>query len=185
MSDSQNKWDGILPSERKRLLEQFTSIDYSFQTWRELPEQIRAEFTQAIREDAHRSGLPVKPRGGDVVRMKVPWKWAGDMVRPNTYGFIGGDTEADSDSDVQITFNSQPFVGRTYMGPEVCSASGGPGTISTPVWELRETGDTVKLDCWRWKNGVPEADNGDYYKRTCRIWDWYPSTEPGGTNSKS
>jgi hypothetical protein len=109
------------------------------------------------------------PRGGDAACLRAPWKWAGSLVKVGDYGFIGGAVNSEYLVSVEITFNSVPFVDESY-----CSASGGPGSIATPVAELIPTTERVALRCWRWKDGYARADNGAEYMRVCRVWDWYP-----------
>jgi hypothetical protein len=109
------------------------------------------------------------PRGGDVVRLCSPWKWAGSLVKVGDYGFIDGGARDEYLVSVQITFNSVPFIDESY-----CSASGGPGSIDTPIVELKPTAERVALRCWRWNDGHARAHNGSEYMRVCRVWDWYP-----------
>jgi hypothetical protein len=108
------------------------------------------------------------PRGGDVVRLCAPWKFAAALAI-GSFGFIDGAVNAEYLISVEITFNSVPFLDDLY-----CSASGGPGSIATPIMELRATHERVALRCWRWKNGLACAHNGAEYLRVCRVWDWYP-----------
>lgn len=111
------------------------------------------------------------PRGGDAVRVAAPWKWAGSMVKVGQIGIIGGSVEHDKTQDVHITFNYSAFNdGRS------CSCSGGPATIATPIGELKPTGETVKVRCWMWNDGMAQAHNGRDYQREVRLWDWYPDT---------
>lgn len=109
------------------------------------------------------------PRGGDVVRIAAPWKWAGPTLKIGSLGFIDGSVNSEYLLTVQITFNSVPFTDWQY-----CSASGGPGSIATPVSELKPTHERVQMTCWMWKDGFARAHNGAEYLRTCRVWDWYP-----------
>jgi hypothetical protein len=110
------------------------------------------------------------PRGADVARLRVSWKWAGGLVKVGDYGFIDGGVREEYLTSVQITFNSVPFVDESF-----CSASGGPGSIATPISELKPTDERVALLCWRWSDGRAAAHNGAEYMRVCRVWDWYPA----------
>jgi hypothetical protein len=109
------------------------------------------------------------PRGGDAVRLCAPWKFA-TTLQIGAYGFIDGAVNGEHLISVEITFNSVPFVDESY-----CSASGGPGSIATPIAELKPTSDRVALRCWRWNDGYARAHNGSEYMRVCRVWDWYPN----------
>jgi len=109
------------------------------------------------------------PRGGDVVRLRTPWKWAGPLVKVGDYGFIDGGVNEEYLVSVQITFNSVPFIDDSY-----CSASGGPGSIATRITELQPTDERVALLCWRWSDGHARAHNGSEYLRVCRVWEWSP-----------
>lgn len=108
------------------------------------------------------------PRGGDAVRLCAPWKFA-TSLEIGSYGFIDGAVKEEYLVSVEITFNSVPFVDDSF-----CSASGGPGSIATPITELRPTNDRVALRCWRWRDGHARAHNGVEYMRVSRVWDWYP-----------
>jgi hypothetical protein len=110
------------------------------------------------------------PRGGDVARLMTPWKWAGQLVKVGDYGFVDGCVGEEHLISVQITFNSVPFVDESF-----CSASGGPGSIATPISELKPTQERVGMCCWRWSDGRACAHNGAEYIRVCRVWDWYPT----------
>jgi len=110
------------------------------------------------------------PRGGDVVRLQAPWKWAGTSVKVGDCGFIDGCVTEEYLISVQITFNSVPFVDERFS-----SASGGPGSIATAITELKPTSERVAVRCWRWSDGHARAHNGAEYIRVCRVWDWYPT----------
>lgn len=110
------------------------------------------------------------PRGADVARLQAPWKWAGTLVKVGDYGFIDGCVCEEYLISVNITFNTVPFVDESF-----CSASGGPGSIATPISELKATDERVALRCWRWTDGRARAHYGAEYIRVCRVWDWYPA----------
>jgi hypothetical protein len=108
------------------------------------------------------------PRGGDAVRLCTPWKFA-TRLELGDYGFTEGAVSEEYLVSVDITFNSVPFVDDV-----VCSASGGPGSIATPIRELQATQERKAFRCWRWGDGYARAHNGSEYMRVCRVWDWYP-----------
>jgi hypothetical protein len=132
------------------------------------PDQLEIETDQQFHERT--AAFTEFPRGGDVVRLQAPWKWAGPSVKLGAFGFVDGCVDEEYLILVQITFNSEPFVDERF-----CSASGGPGSIATPVTELKPTSERAELRCWRWSDGRARAHNGRRYMRVCRVWDWYPT----------
>jgi hypothetical protein len=132
------------------------------------PDQLELETQEHL---IHRTAAATEfPRGADVARLRSQWKWAGPCVKIGDYGFIDGCVREEYLISVSITFNTVPFVDESF-----CSASGGPGSISTPISELTPTDERVALRCWRWTDGRARAHNGAEYIRVCRVWDWYPT----------
>jgi hypothetical protein len=116
----------------------------------------------------------VRPSGGDAVRLAAPWRWG--MLPAGSIGIIGGITDAECGEFAAITFNYSAFRGRDSKycrGPEYCSCSGGPGTVATPVSELKATGETYTYTAWRWRD-LPRADGGESYRVTVTLWEWAP-----------
>src|SRR5437763_3327409 len=74
----------------------------------------------------------------------------------------------------RITFNASTYRGPTRRGRILVQASGGPGSISTPLSELTKTGQTVTLPVWRWQPGGPGPGRGQEYTVTVPVWDWTP-----------
>ena len=110
------------------------------------------------------------PRGGDAVVLLSPWQWAGSLVNVGDIGIIGGMVQENATENVQITFRYSAF-----NDGEVCSVSGGPGTISTPITELFRMPDQRMVTFWRWKNGIPGSGRGCRYQRMVPVWGWNPS----------
>jgi|GEM_PF-4767242 len=116
----------------------------------------------------------VRPSGGDAVRLASPWRWG--MLPAGSVGIIDGVTDEECEESAAITFNFSAFRGRSSKyskGPEYCSCSGGPGTVATPVSELRPTGETYTYTAWRWRD-LPRADGGEPYLVTATLWEWAP-----------
>jgi hypothetical protein len=59
-------------------------------------------------------------------------------------------------------------------------ASGGPGSIRTPLTELTKTGRPVQLPVWQWRSGSPrpgpDPGRAQQYTVTVPLWDWTPGT---------
>ena len=114
------------------------------------------------------------PRGGDAVRCAARWAW-GDCPEGSlpvgSFGIINGSVEHDIKDFAQITFHYSAFI-----DDRCASISGGPGTIATPIGELQATNKTLRIDAWQWKDGISGGGRGRYYKRECRVWDWYPDS---------
>jgi hypothetical protein len=133
----------------------------------QLPSGVVALETPSER-DARRTMKLSKPRGGDAVRLMAPWS----VATVGSIGIINGTCDTDpEDDDVEITFNYSAFVGDS---PEVASVSGGPGTIATPIGELRLTEEVYIYVAWMWQGGLPGAGKGRHYKRKARLWEWFP-----------
>jgi hypothetical protein len=116
----------------------------------------------------------MRPSGGDAVRLASPWRWG--MLPPGSIGIIDGVTDEECEESAAITFNFSAFRGRDSKyskGQEFCSCSGGPGTVATPVSELRPTGETHTYTAWRWLD-LPRADGGESYWVTVTLWEWAP-----------
>jgi hypothetical protein len=116
----------------------------------------------------------VRPSGGDAVRLSAPWRWG--MLPAGAIGIIDGITDEECEEYAAITFNYSAFRGRDSKyskGPEYCSCSGGPGTVATPVSELRGTGETYTYTAWRWMDR-PRADGGESYQVKVTLWEWAP-----------
>jgi hypothetical protein len=96
---------------------------------------------------------PEYPQGGHVVKLMADWS----------------------------TVKAGAYAGRAFFGtstnrsrePRVCSCSGGPGTIMTPVSDLRRTGKMRMTRYWRWKT-YPKRDGGEEYAELAWIWEWTP-----------
>jgi len=131
------------------------------------PDLLQMESREQLVERT--AALTEYPRGGDVARLASPWRWA-STLKVGALGFIDGCVNREYLISVQITFNSVPFLDSQF-----CSASGGPGSIATPITELKPTRERVAMPCWMWKDGRRGAHKGVHYERTCRIWDWYPN----------
>ena len=112
------------------------------------------------------------PRGGDAVVLLSPWKWAGSLVNVGDIGIIDGMVQENATEDVQITFRYSAF-----NDGEVCSVSGGPGTISTPITELFRMPGQKEIVFWRWKHGIPGANRGCHYQKLVPVWGWTPSND--------
>jgi hypothetical protein len=118
--------------------------------------------------------MSVHPSGGDAVRLASPWRWG--ILPAGSIGIIGGVTDEECKESASIIFNFSAFRGRDSKyskGQECCSCSGGPGTIATPVCELRPTGETHTYSAWRWLD-FPRADGGESYRVTVTLWEWAP-----------
>lgn len=118
--------------------------------------------------------MSVRPSGGDAVRLSAPWRWG--MLPAGSIGIIGGITDEECREYAAITFNFSAFRGRDSKyskGPECCACSGGPGTVATPVSELRPTGETYTYTAWQWRD-LPRADGGESYRVTVTLWEWAP-----------
>jgi hypothetical protein len=116
----------------------------------------------------------VRPSGGDAVRLSAPWRWG--MLPAGSIGIIDGVTDEERKDSAAITFNFSAFRGRSSKyskDPEYCSCSGGPGTVATPVSELRPTGEAYTYTAWRWRD-LPRADGGESYRVTVTLWEWAP-----------
>jgi hypothetical protein len=111
------------------------------------------------------------PQGGDAVRLTTAWNKAkaGDIGVLD--GFVG---QPPPRGQGRITFNASTFRGPTRRGRILVQASGGPGSISTPLSELTKTGQTVKLPVWRWQPRGPGPGRGQEYTVTVAVWDWTP-----------
>ncbi|GEA16717.1 hypothetical protein E308F_29630 [Moorella sp. E308F] len=116
------------------------------------------------------------PRGGDVVRLAAPWKWGG--LKKGAIGIIEGYTDQEYKDAVRIIFNVWScFRGKSSKyntSSEFVECSGGPGTIATPVSELKPTNETIQLKVWRWKD-IPREAGGEEYFVTVPIWEWSPN----------
>jgi len=117
------------------------------------------------------------PNPGDAVRLAGPWQWGG--LPAGQIGIINGTVGVHRTDDCQITFRYTCFRGRSaeYDGnqaPEHVECSGGPGTIFTPVGELRPTTETIVVTCWRWKS-LPCAGGGTSYRIEVPVWEWTPT----------
>lgn len=109
------------------------------------------------------------PRGGDAVQLVREWVAARGVVKSGDYGFIEGCVGLEYAVGVPLTFNKIPFVGNGF-----CCGSGGPGTIETPVSQLKPTNRLKRFRCWRWKDNRARIHNSQEYLRFCRVWEWYP-----------
>lgn len=117
------------------------------------------------------------PKGGDAVRLIAPWSWG--MIDVGKIGVIEGRTDKEYKDNVEITFNYSCFRGKSSAcsdGPEYVSCSGGPGTIATPVSELKPTNETTKIRVWRWKD-VPRGGGGVDYEIEVPVWEWTPKND--------
>lgn len=125
------------------------------------------------------------PKGGDAVRLTRPWKWG--LVSAGKIGIINGIVGREITDYASITFNYSCFRGKNSKysdGPEFVSCSGGPGTIATPVGELKPSvvvddngnlrQETTVIWAWRWKKDLPRSSGGEYYQVTVPVWEWPP-----------
>jgi hypothetical protein len=108
---------------------------------------------------------------GDAVRIKKPasgwWAFDEKALPDGSLGIIQGSVGV-AQTDYSIVFRH-----RTFRDEHVVESGGGPGSISTPAAELVQTGETVEVVCWRWKDGVPRAQNGVEYA-ILPLWEWAP-----------
>jgi hypothetical protein len=111
------------------------------------------------------------PQGGDAVRLTTAWYEANAGDIGVLDGFVG---QPPPRRQGRITFNARTFRGPTRRGRILVQASGGPGSISTPLSELTKTGQTVTLPVWRWQPGGPGPARGQEYTVTVPVWDWTP-----------
>ena len=94
-------------------------------------------------------------------------------AKPGDIGIIDGYCDRDPERDqVEITFHYSAFVGEV---PELASVSGGPGTIATPISQLRLLPDVFEYTAWTWRDGYAGGGNGVQYRRKARLWEWTPA----------
>jgi hypothetical protein len=110
------------------------------------------------------------PQGGDAVRLTTPWHEA----RTGDIGVLDGFVGQPLPGEGSITFNPSTFRGPSGDGRIVVRASGGPGSISTPLSELTRTGQPAQLRVWRWRDGRPGRGQAQQYTVTVPLWAWAP-----------
>jgi len=144
-----------------------TCVDYVGCRYEVLPRGVFAIETPTERD--RRRTMPVdKPRGGDAVILATSWMEA----KQGDIGIIEGFCDREpQDDEIQITFHYSAFVGEA---PELASVSGGPGTIATPISELRLLPDPFEYIAWTWRDGRASGGNGVQYLRKARLWEWTP-----------
>ncbi len=111
------------------------------------------------------------PHGGDAVRLTTAWYEANAGDIGVLDGFVG---QPPPRGQGRITFNASTFRGPTRRGRILVQASGGPGSITTPLSDLAKTGQTATLPVWRWQPGAPGSGRGQEYTVTVPVWDWTP-----------
>jgi hypothetical protein len=117
---------------------------------------------------------PKKPASNPPLKDGI-WPMAGEAVRlirdhdvckKGEIGIIGG-VVGTRKNEISITFNYSAF-----SDGKVVHCSGGPATINTPAKELIETEKKMEVLFWKWKDGIPGAGRGIYYKKMVRVWEW-------------
>ncbi|HGN3115128.1 TPA: hypothetical protein ACKRQV_001212 [Pseudomonas aeruginosa] len=101
----------------------------------------------------------LKPQAGDAVIL------TGDYpgVNPGSIACIGGALSAECGSNVT-------FAPNIYRDARIVSCGGGPATFELP--ELHPTTRTVRLPCWRFKDGRAEANNAEYFSVEVPLWEY-------------
>lgn len=114
------------------------------------------------------------PQGGDAVRLTTAWHEAdaGDIGVLD--GFVGEPLPGAG----SITLHPSTFRGPSHDGRIVVRASGGPGSISTPLGELTKTGEPTQLPVWHWRDGIPGRGRAQPATVTVPLWDWTPGDRP-------
>ena len=124
------------------------------------------------------------PEAGDAVLLTDVWPWAGNMIKPGSYGIIGGLQGIRKDR-LCVTWNYSAFRGYGMSGcPEhdyrvaerldktvSVSCSGGPATIALPSGLLERTDEVTEVIFWAWKS-FPRGDGGFNYKLDVPVWTW-------------
>jgi hypothetical protein len=115
---------------------------------------------------------PRTPRGGDAVRLTAPWQWG--ALPAGELGLIDGGSPGVG--HVRILFKASMFRERSTGA---VSCSGGPGTIATPIVDLKPTDEQLVTDAWDWDERGPGQDHGVWYQVTVPIWEWEPDDHRG------
>jgi hypothetical protein len=114
-------------------------------------------------------------QGACAVRLARPWRWGG--LKPGAIGLTDGVIGKPKHQFVSVTFNYSAHIGPGGLWearPKIyCSCSGGPGTISTPVEELTDTGQWIFVNAWRWRRQA-EGNGGEDYRIGVPLFEWAP-----------
>lgn len=104
------------------------------------------------------------------------WPWATGLIK--SFPAVGvsctGEQIAEKGDHFDITFNYSAYK---KQGSLYVSASGGPGSISTPFECLRFTGYEIEITFWQFKDGYAKADNSKYYKEYVPLYEFFKSQE--------
>jgi hypothetical protein len=111
-----------------------------------------------------------RPMPGDAVRLATVWRVGG--LEAGAVGVIEGMvSQYPENGHASIVFNAT-----TFRDDRVVRCSGGPGTITTDLAELRPTGQATALRVRRWKHGHSAPHGGEDYMVTVPVWEWSPTT---------
>ncbi|NKB55083.1 MAG: hypothetical protein GKS00_01995 [Alphaproteobacteria bacterium] len=111
-----------------------------------------------------------RPMPGDLARLAAPWAW-GDVPRGSLpVGSVDVIETCLASDGSNITFNA-----RAFFDGRRCSCGGGPGTVVTPLCELRPTDSIREQKFWRWRD-FPRAGGGVDFRLSVPVWDWFPPT---------
>lgn len=104
-------------------------------------------------------------QAGDVARLTSPWKWG--MLPAGSLAIIGGMRGA-ARFRGSLTFNAN---GQAFRDDRYVSCSGGPATICTDYHNMKATGEIHRQQFWRWRDGMPQAHNGETYYMDVAVWE--------------
>lgn len=99
-----------------------------------------------------------RPASGHAVRLAAPWKW--------------GRLAAGSVGVVDILLPTEPPNTHARL---IFGGGSGPGTIATPLSELKATEDTTTLRVAKgWRDGIAGAGRLEYHDVMVPVWEWTP-----------
>lgn len=116
--------------------------------------------------------LHTVPSAGDVVRIEKPFLW---MPRGST-AIIQGIANELKDS------YSLCFADSGYRDNFSVSCSGGP-VPQVGLEELIPTGETVRREFWRFKDGIVGPGRAEYYWDEVSLWSWTPGSARAAIDS--